>query len=68
MQLYDRWGNLIFESYDFKPGEEDKGWNSQIARRGGSDTLNEGVYVYKLEVLLINGKKESFAGTVTLVF
>jgi len=60
MQLYDRWGNLFFESTDFKPGELDKGWNSSIAPRGSSpiNVLDQGVYVYKIEVLLLNDRTE----------
>lgn len=71
MQLYDRWGNLFFESYDFKPGELDKGWNSaNPPRRRGSvypKAIDQGVYVYKIEVLLLNGRTETFTGTFTVV-
>ena len=71
MQLYDRWGNLFFESQDFKPGELDKGWNSSsVPRQRGStsiNTLNQGVYVYKIEVLLLNDRTETFTGTFTVV-
>ena len=70
-QLYDRWGNLFFESQDFKPGELDKGWNSSsVPRQRGStsiNTLNQGVYVYKIEVLLLNDRTETFTGTFTVV-
>jgi len=71
MTLYDRWGNLFFESYDFKPGELDKGWDSSKAPRqresAFNNTLNQGVYVYKIEVLLLNNETETFTGSFTVI-
>jgi len=71
MQLYDRWGNLFFESYDFIPGELDRGWDSVRAPRHGrsasSNSSSQGVYVYKVEVLLLNNRTETFTGSLTVI-
>jgi len=58
LRLYDRWGNLIFESFNNKTNDPDTGW------KGGQ--LQTGVYSYIIEIradILPN----TLAGTVTLM-
>lgn len=63
MQIYDRWGELLFENQNFLPNDPQMGWGGQAK---GQD-VNPGVYVYVVEVEYVNGETEVFAGDVTLV-
>lgn len=62
-EIYDRWGNRIFESFNFVPGEIGMGWDGTI---GGIEAAS-GVYVYKVTARLKNGKEKSYFGDVTIV-
>ena len=59
MQIFDRWGHLLFESRD-----KTIGWN-------GSDQNGKlypsGVYVYKLELVYVSGEHSNMVGDVTLI-
>ncbi|NJM25499.1 MAG: T9SS type B sorting domain-containing protein [Bacteroidia bacterium] len=59
MQIFDRWGNLIFESQ-----RKDLGWNGYD--RNGR-LMPAGVYVYKLVLRLSNGERTTKVGDVTLI-
>jgi len=63
MQIFDRWGNLVFESRDFLPGDTSFGWNGTF--RGKE--MAPGVFVYKVDVTFDDGNSEIMDGTVTLV-
>lgn len=60
MEIFDRWGELIFTSENF-----DKGWNGTV--KGNNLIAQEGVYVYKIFVMDIMGNKKYFTGHVTLL-
>ena len=47
MLIYDRWGNLLFESWD-----EDEGWDGYDEN---GKLLPLGVYVYKLDIRFQDG-------------
>lgn len=59
MQIFDRWGNLVFESRD-----KNQGWDGY--NRNGN-LLPAGVYVYKLVLRLSNGERTTQVGDVTLI-
>jgi len=60
MQIFDRWGNLIFESND-----SNVGWDGYES--GGHTMYPSGVYVYKLTLLLSDGQRTTQIGDVTLI-
>ncbi|MCB0643859.1 MAG: gliding motility-associated C-terminal domain-containing protein, partial [Phaeodactylibacter sp.] len=62
-QIFDRWGELIFERGDYQINDPVFGWNGQFR---GQD-LNSGVYIWYLEVRYIDGVKEQFKGSSTLI-
>ena len=62
-QVYDRWGNLLFENQNFDPNFEQSGWDGKFQ----SKELNTGVYVYWTEVLYIDGSQEIFKGDFSLL-
>ncbi|MCF8298470.1 MAG: gliding motility-associated C-terminal domain-containing protein [Saprospiraceae bacterium] len=61
--IYNRWGNLVFESDDIK-----KAWDG----KEGKNDLDEGVYVYSFSVKIYNPETNEFEevehrGTLTLL-
>jgi gliding motility-associated-like protein len=59
MQIFDRWGNLVFES-----DRKDKGWDG-YDRNG--NLVPAGVYVYKLVLRMSNDQRTTQVGDVTLI-
>lgn len=60
LDIFDRWGELIYTSNNFR-----KGWDGTA--KGGSNMVQQGVYVYKLMVYDLQGNKHPFVGHVTLL-
>lgn len=63
LQIYTRWGELVFEVYDFPPNDPQYGWDGFF--RGVP--MNSGVFVYWTEVELINGQPIILKGDVTII-
>lgn len=59
MQIFDRWGNLIFESNDSSMGWDGYDRNGKI--------LPAGVYVYKLTLRLSDGQRTTQLGDITMI-
>ena len=55
--IFDKWGNLVFESFDM-----DKGWDGTY----NGKLVNTGVYVYRMDATLKNGQPLFQSGNVTL--
>lgn len=60
MWIFDRWGNLIFESDDIT-----KGWNGAMNNDG--NLVQEDVYVWKVKLTDTNAIDHSYVGHVSLV-
>ncbi len=58
LQIFDRWGNLLFESQS-----KDKGWNGKSQEQ----IMIPGVYPYVLQYQVHGGERKVKAGDVTLV-
>lgn len=71
MQIFDRWGGLVFVNEDFEPNDPSEGWNGIIPGRphinGKQDTHNASVFVYHIKVRFRDGETGSFRGDITLV-
>jgi len=63
LKIYDRWGELIFENYDFSTDDPTMGWDGTF--RG--QTMNPAVFVYHAEIEFFDGVIIPYAGDVTLV-
>jgi hypothetical protein len=65
MQIFDRWGNLIFESRN-EPGAPVpiRGWDGYDRN---NRLLPAGVYVYRLVLRLSDGQQITKIGDVTLI-
>jgi gliding motility-associated-like protein len=60
MQIFNRWGELIYESTSIE-----EGWNGTA--KGGSSISQEGVYVYNIKLKDWKGLTHRFTGHVTLI-
>jgi gliding motility-associated-like protein len=61
--VFNRWGETMFEVYNFQPNSPAYGWNGTHRSR----KMNTGVYVFLAEVEFIDGEVVMFKGDVTLV-
>ncbi|MFK7809535.1 MAG: nidogen-like domain-containing protein [Saprospiraceae bacterium] len=61
-QIYNRWGELVFENADFNPNDEGEGWNGYF--RGSM--MNPAVFVYMAEIEFVDGHVEFYKGDLTL--
>ncbi|HRI58602.1 MAG TPA: gliding motility-associated C-terminal domain-containing protein [Saprospiraceae bacterium] len=62
LQVFDRWGGLVFENFDFQPNDLNSGWDGMV--RG--DKANPAVFVYYAEILFIDGETVLYKGDVML--
>lgn len=60
MMIFDRWGNRIFATEDYKLG-----WDGRA--NFGSEVVQRDVYVWKVELLDKQNRRRKFIGNVTLV-
>jgi gliding motility-associated-like protein len=58
--IFDRWGNMVFNTTEISHG-----WNGHA--NGGEDVAQQDVFVWKVQLKDIFGKKHDYIGTVTLV-
>ncbi|MDP1879681.1 MAG: gliding motility-associated C-terminal domain-containing protein, partial [Parachlamydiaceae bacterium] len=63
LQIFDRWGDMVYSLQDPVPLNAWPGWDGVF--RG--DPVNPGVFVYYLEVELVNGEVVLKKGDVTVV-
>ena len=62
-KIFDRWGNQVFEDYDFQPNDPKHGWDGYF--RG--EMMTPAVFVYYAEIEMIDGRIIVFKGDITLV-
>jgi gliding motility-associated-like protein len=60
MQIFDRWGNLLFETYDIN-----KPWDGRV--QGHSEIVQIDTYVWKIDVLDMKQVKHNLIGHVNVV-
>lgn len=63
LQIFDRWGTLLFENKDFSPNDLSNGWDGTFK----GEPVNPAVFVWWAEVELIDGRKLLLKGDVTVV-
>jgi gliding motility-associated-like protein len=61
-QVFDRWGEKVFAKKGFPPNNPQHGWDGTL----NGKPMNSAVFVWYLEVELINGSKYICQGDVTL--
>jgi gliding motility-associated-like protein len=63
LQVFDRWGNLLFDGNELTPGAITEGWDGTVNGRPAP----AGVYIYQLDVRFLDGVVQTFSGDVTLL-
>ncbi len=63
MQIFDRWGNMIFELIGSPLGQRENGWDG----RNNSLNVISGVYTYKVRVIDSDGAEQIYSGDVTVI-
>lgn len=62
LQVFDRWGSLVFSGQDLRPNDESAGWDGSF--RG--QAVLPGVYVWQAVVAFLDGEEEVFTGDITV--
>jgi hypothetical protein len=62
-RVYDRWGELVFESRDHAVNDPDVGWDGYFK----GQLMDIGTFGWVAEVVFADGKVEVFKGNVVLV-
>jgi gliding motility-associated-like protein len=63
MQIFDRWGEQVFQKTNFPLNDAASGWDGTF--RG--QELNSNVFTYRIDIQLIDGRVKRFSGDVTLL-
>ncbi len=61
-QVFDRWGEIVYQAYNFQLDDLDKGWDGIL----NGDKMNPAVFVYFAEIEFIDGVIILYKGDVTL--
>jgi len=62
-QIFDRWGEMIFQDKDFPVNSLNNGWNGEFR----SKQMNSGVFIWYVVALHEDGTEEVFSGQTTLI-
>jgi gliding motility-associated-like protein len=62
-QVFDRWGELLYQDIDIPINDTDRGWDGNFKDK----EMPPGVYVWYLEAEYEDGMTESFKGETTLI-
>ncbi len=63
LRIFDRWGNKMFENFNFLPNDPKSGWDGRFQ----DIPVEQGVYVYYAKLLLANGIVVEEAGDITIL-
>jgi gliding motility-associated-like protein len=59
IMVFDRWGNLIFESNDIN-----KGWDGKVQNGNSGELVQEDVYVWKVDLTDVHDQPHNYVGRV----
>ena len=63
LQIFDRWGELVYEEHDLPPSNPNFGWDGTF--KGTS--VNPAVFAYVAYITFVDGEKRILYGDVTLI-
>jgi gliding motility-associated-like protein len=61
MQIYDRWGEKVFETTEFE-----KGWDGSYMKRSETSSKDDS-YIWRIKATSVFGKAHEYTGHVTLI-
>ena len=62
LSIYDRWGELVFTFENGEPNNPDHGWDGTF----NEVQVEQGVYVYLIDLEYVGGDREIFTGSITV--
>jgi gliding motility-associated-like protein len=62
-RIFDRWGELVFEALNFPANDPGIGWDGVFK----GQLMNSGAFLWQVDALFIDGHRQSFKGTTTIV-
>ena len=63
IRIFNRWGGLVFEQSNFEPSANSPLWDGTFKGK----TLDAGIYVWQVVLVLSNNEEHLLAGDVTLI-
>ncbi|PHI19832.1 hypothetical protein CEQ90_10590 [Lewinellaceae bacterium SD302] len=63
VNIFDRWGNMVFQNYDFQPNTPAQGWDGTL----NGEPMNPAVFVYMYKLRLEDGSEVVYSGDITLI-
>ena len=63
LQIFNRWGDLVFQREGFDPNDESQGWDGRF----NSQELSPQVFLYFAELIMVDGRKVMIKGDVALM-
>lgn len=63
LNIFDRWGNMVFQGLDLAPNDPTQSWDGTYK----GQEMDPGVYVYMAKIRFIDGEIHLFKGDITLV-
>jgi len=63
MAVYSRWGELVYEEYNFTPNEPTAGWDGTFK----GNPLEPGAFAYLIDIEFLDGEVIRYTGNVMLV-
>lgn len=63
LQIFNRWGDLVYEAKDLAPNDTQRGWNGITKGKFAPN----GVYVYVAQLVMEDGKIRPFSGSMVLL-
>ena len=63
IQVYNRWGALMYEQKNISTNDELAGWNGEIRNQ----SANQGIYIWVAEIQLPSGETQQLSGDVLLM-
>lgn len=63
MNIFDRWGNQVFNNTNFLPGQAESGWDGTV----DDSYVEQGVYVFTAVLLLANEEEIIISGDLTVL-
>lgn len=63
LQIFDRWGGLVYQGTDISPNIEREGWDGTLLGR----KMDVGTYVFVAKLLLYDDREQVYAGEILLM-
>ncbi len=67
LQIYNRWGVLVYESFEDSENSDNKNWNGQFLNTGEACPSGTYYYIFEFGLNKDDGKKQTIQGVIHLI-